>query len=99
MIMVLMCILNPDCGQQAPVQDTMMVNIVYTGHAGAFAVWTPNISESGTFEVYTAFRTGTNRPTDARYTITSATGTTIVELSQYASSTSVVEVKTRRVSL
>ncbi len=64
----------------------------YSTQAGAFATWTPYLPHDRQYDVYAVFRTGTNRAEDANYTITHAGGTTVIQVSQYSSSTSVVEV-------
>ena len=59
--------------------------------AGATATWTPNLARGQRYEVVAVFRTGTNRPSDARYTIAFDGGTSTVQVSQYAAVSSVVE--------
>ncbi|MFH0794855.1 MAG: hypothetical protein V2A74_12580, partial [bacterium] len=64
----------------------------YTTTAGAFATWTPYIPQSDHYKVFAVFRASVNRADDARYTIAHAAGTTVVQISQYAASSTVVEV-------
>ncbi|MGB9692080.1 MAG: family 10 glycosylhydrolase [Candidatus Sumerlaeaceae bacterium] len=50
----------------------------------SYCVWTPNLPQAGFYEVRAAFRSSTNRTTDAPMTITYAGGTTtVVHLNQY----------------
>ncbi len=48
----------------------------------ATATWTPDLPQAGRYAVWTWYREGTNRPTDARYEVHHAGGVTTVRLSQ-----------------
>ncbi len=58
---------------------------------GASATWRPGFSTARHCEVVVVFRSGGNRADDARYTVAHAGGTTVVQLSQYAATSSMVE--------
>ena len=49
----------------------------------ASATWTPNIVNTGRYEVYAILRTSANRTNDAPYTIVHAGGSTVVHINQY----------------
>lgn len=53
-----------------------------TGSSGGTATWTANITDPGTYEVFTMYRAGANRPTAARYVVNHAGGATNVNINQ-----------------
>lgn len=59
-----------------------------TAHSSSppsYAVWRPDIATTETLRAYTAFRSATNRTTDAPFTINHDSGTTIVHVNMYGS--------------
>lgn len=57
----------------------------------SYAIWTPSLPSSGDYEVYAIFRNGTNRTTDAPFTVVHADGTSVVHVDMTGSG-SVVEI-------
>ncbi len=53
-----------------------------TGTATHEASWSPTLSSSGTYEVFVWYVEGTNRPTDAEYTVNHSSGSTTVYVDQ-----------------
>ena len=49
---------------------------------GAWARWTPNIPKDGSYHVYVSYKAGTNRTTEAVYTVKHAGGSTEVMVDQ-----------------
>lgn len=66
---------------------------LYTGTSGKWARWAPNISTTGTFEVFAWWNCYTNRDQKAKFTISHSGSTTIKYLNQRASSNNTVTTK------
>jgi len=49
------------------------------------ATWTPNVPQAGTYQVYAWWTAGSNRATNATYTVTNAQGSAAVPVNQQAS--------------
>jgi RHS repeat-associated protein len=60
------------------------VMLLPPGSAPNTATWTPNVSQAGTYEVYARWTANPNRATDAKYTVTHASGNTTTTVNQQA---------------
>jgi len=61
------------------------VMLLPPGSAPNSAIWTPNVPQAGSYQVYAWWTAGANRATNATYTITNAQGSTPVAVNQQAS--------------
>jgi RHS repeat-associated protein len=60
------------------------VMLLPPGSAPNTATWTPNVAQAGTYEVYARWTANPNRATDAKYTVTHASGNTTTTVNQQA---------------
>jgi RHS repeat-associated protein len=58
------------------------VMLLPPGAAPNSAVWTPNVAQAGTYEVYARWTQHSNRATDATYTVTHASGSNQIAVDQ-----------------
>ncbi len=60
------------------------VMLLPPGAAPNTATWTPNVAQAGQYEVYARWTSHANRATDAKYTVTHASGSTTTTVNQQA---------------